>query len=576
MVKQSKWAAGAAAALSATLLSTGVSMAAVRPAKVPFNNTVVMALPPQVDINWYFPIVDVPSNSLYSAWLWNMGYSSLIHLKNNGGFNWQTSIASHVSKNPQGTVYTVTMNKKWHWSNGQPVTSANVLTTWKLIQDTSMPKAPAPWPYTGAGTGGIPANIKSITAQGPYKFTVTLKSPANQAWFMYSGLNQLEPLPSVWLKYKNPIQEDKWLAKAATNPNLPEYKIIDGPYQLVQAVNNQKWVFQANPKYDGHKPQVARIIFVYEGSSQAEYAALRKGTIQFGYLPSSMWKARQQLGSTYRLSLFYPLQYNDMLVNMNQGKTAANTAPNGVAKLFNQLYIRQAIQLGIDQPAINKVSFNGNGIDEFTAITRKPKTVFFPPHLKAYYPFNPARGKKILQQHGWKDVNGVMTRGKQHLAFTLDYASGTHWMTDEVTLIQQGLAREGIQVKLVPETFNTLIALHPNQWEMMDYGGITYGGSYPSGDGLFETPGVGLNSQGYYNAKMVKLIQASLKPHATVKQGLAALYKYMDYVAYDLPMQFTPDAASYYETIKSLHGTMSTFNPFTQYPAPQYWHYGGK
>jgi peptide/nickel transport system substrate-binding protein len=532
-----------------------------------------MALPPQTDINWYFPLFDIPSDSLYSAWGLNMEYHSLIQLNNNGSFNWQHSIASHVAVNAAGTVFTVTMNKKWHWSNGAPVTSQNVLTTWKLIEDTSSSKAPAPWPYAGAGTGDIPGGVKSVTTQGNYQFTVTLKKSVNKLWFMYNGLNDFEPLPSVWLKYPtNLVQEDNFLSKAATDPSLPEYQIIDGPYRLVDAVNNQKWVYDANPNYDGHKPQVKTVIMTYEGSNTSEYAALKTGQVQFGYLPNSMWGNRSQLNGIDKLWFMYPLQYNDMLVNMNQSSTKVNTAPDGVAKLFNQLYIRQAIQLGIDQPAINKVSFNGNGIDEYTAITAKPPTEFFPPGLKALYPFNPARGKKLLESKGWREVHGVMTKGKQQLSFTLDYSSGNSSLTDEVTLIQEGLGQEGIRVKLNPETFNTLIAMKPDQWEMMDYGGITYGGSYPSGDGLFETPGVGLDTQGYSNPEMVKLIQASLKP-GTTKASLQALYRYLAYVAKDLPMQFVPDAPTYEEQVKDLHGVQSSFNPFEQYPYPQYWYY---
>jgi len=572
-MKQSKWALGASVAMAVALLSTGVSMAAAKPAALPHNDTVVMALLPQTDINWYFPIVDIPSNSLYSGWGWNMEYHNLINLNNNGSFDWAHSIASHVAVNPAGTVFTVTMSKKWKWSNGAPVTSQDVLTTWKLIQDTSASNAPAPWPYTGAGTGDIPTGVQSVTAQGNYQFTVTMKKTVNKLWFIYNGLNDLTPLPSVWLKYPtNLVKEDNWLAKAATDPSLPEYKIIDGAYQLVKAVNDQKWVYEANPHYSGHKPQVKQVIFLYESSNTSEYAALKTDEVQFGYLPATMWTSRSQLNGIDKLWLLYPLQYDDLLVNMNESKVKVNNAPDGVGPLFNQLYIRQAVQMGIDQPAINKATMNGNGIDEYTAITAKPKTEFFPPGLKALYPYNPTRGKKLLENHGWKDVNGVMTKGKQQLSFTLEYASGNQSLADQVTLIQEGLALEGIKVKLSPATFNTLIAQKPDQWEMMEYGGITYGGSYPSGDGLFETPGVGLDSQGYSSPEMVKLIQDSLKP-GTTKQSLAALDSYLAYVAQDLPMQFVPDAPVYEEQTTNLHGIRATFNPFTQYPQPQYWYY---
>lgn len=574
-MQYSKWMAGAVLTSAAALITSGVGLAEARPAALPNGDTVVMALPSQVNLNWFNPIVDIPDNSLYNAWVWNQLYHPLIQLKNNGAFNWQHSIASHVQYNSKGTVYTVTMNRKWHWSNGTPVTTKDVLFTWHLIQDTSSPKAPKPWPYTGAGTGDIPTGVQSVTAQGPYKFTVTLKAPANQDWFIYSGLNQLTPLPaSVWNRYpKNLVREDNFIASLADKPMAPEYQVVDGPYEFSQAVTNQKWVLVANPHYDGHKPAVKRIIFQYFSSDTAEFAALRTGQVQFGYLPFAQWGARSQLTGHYRLWFFYPLQYNDVLLNMNEGKTAAKTAPNGVAKLFNQLYIRQAFQLGINQNAINKATLNGNGIDEYTAMAAKPKSVFFPPNLKAAYPFNPKRGMRILEAHGWRMKNGVMTRGKTKLQFTLQYTSGNQQFTEQATLLKQGWGEEGIQVSLVPRTFNTLIAETPNQWEIIDYGGITYGGSYPSGDGLFETPGVGLNQQGYYNPTMVKLIKASLKPYPTIKMDHEALWRYLAFVGRDLPILFVPDAPTYEEVAKNLHGTHASMNNFTEEVEPQYWYY---
>lgn len=572
-----KWMAGVVLASAAALITSGVGLAKTRPAALPNGDTVVMALPPRTNLDWFFPIADVPQNSLYNAWVWNTLYHPLIVLKSSGAINWSHSIASHVQYNAKGTVYTVAMNRKWHWSNGAPVTTRDVLFTWHLIQDASSPTAPKPWPYTGAGTGDIPAGVKSIVAQGLYKFTVTLKAPADQSWFMYNGLNQLTPLPAkVWNKYsKNPVQEDNFIASLADKPLAPQYKVVDGPYEIAAAVPNQKWVLAANPRYDGHKPAVKRIIFQYESSDTAEFAALRTGQIQLGYLPHADWGARGQLSSNYRLWFFYPLQYNDVMLNMNQGKTAAVTAPNGAAKLFSQLYIRQALQLGIDQNAINKATLNGNGIDEFTAMPPRPKSVFFPPNLKPSYPFNPKRGMEVLEAHGWRMKHGVMTRGKEKLTFTLQYASGSQKFSQQATLLQEGWAQEGIQVSLVARTFNLLVkeASEPNQWEMMDFGGVSYGGVYPSGDGLFEAPQVGLDVQGYSNPTMVKLIKASLRPYPTLKMDHAALWRYLDFVGKNLPVLFVPDAPTYEEVAKNLHGTHASMNNFTQDVQPQYWYY---
>ncbi len=136
-------------------------------------------------------------DSLYNAWVQNMMYKPLFSLNSNGSINYSRSIASAITPNAAGTQYTVTMNPKFQWSNGTPVTSADVLFTWHIIQGASAANAPAPWPYVGAGTGDIPTGVQSVVADGPHQFTITLKQPANQEWFIYNGLGDFIPLPKA-------------------------------------------------------------------------------------------------------------------------------------------------------------------------------------------------------------------------------------------------------------------------------------------------------------------------------------------------------------------------------------------
>ncbi len=554
-----------------TSTTTPSSSAAGKPQ---YGGTVVMALPPDTNVTWYFPLMNGLQDSLYNGWVQDYMYKPLLTYNNNGSINYSRSIATSIKPNSSGTQFVVTMNPKYKWSNGHPVTAQDVVFTWNIIKAASASNAPSPWPYVGAGTGGIPSQVQSVVANSEHQFTVTLNKPANQQWFIYNGLDQFTPLPqSVFDKDPtNMTAELKFLGTIATNPTAPEYQVVDGPFKLSQAVSSQKWVFVPNPTYGGHKPYLSKFILQYETSGNAEFAALKTGAIQAGYLPNSLWGSRDALTSNYNLSIINGMGYDDAIVNMNYGhKTASNNAPGGVGEIFKHLYVRQALQMGIDQPAINTAAFHGNAIDETTVVPDKPPTIFYDPNLKPIYSYNPTAGKKLLEKHGWAEVNGVMTKGSQKMEFRMVYASGLQSLVQEATLMQEGWAKEGIRVSLKAEPFSTIVGLTNNQWQMEDYGGISWGGSYPTGGGLFGQPGQGLDSQGYSNAEMDSLIAKTHQPFSTQHASLVALYNFQKYVAQDLPVQFVPEPPQFEEeNAKTLHNVVKYTNPFTEYLSPQY------
>jgi peptide/nickel transport system substrate-binding protein len=565
----------ASLALAGCGTTTTTSQAHPTSLKPQSGGTVVFALPADSNVNWYFPLMNGLNDSVYNAWVQNLMYKSLITLHSTGSINYQRSLASSIKPNAAGTKYVVTLHPNYKWSNGHSVTAKDVVFTWNLIKAASASNAPSPWPYVGAGTGDIPTGVKSVVANSTYQFTVTLNKPANQQWFIYNGLNQLTPLPqSVFDRYPtNMTQELTWLGKVATDPTSSVYHVVDGPFKLTQAVSSQKWTFVPNPTYGGHKAYVSKLIFQYETSGNAEFAALKTGSIQVGYLPNSLWGSRAALNANYNLSVENNLAYGDVLVNMNHGNSNASlNAPNGVGNIFKNLYVRQAMQMGINQNAINAASFHGNAVTEVGILPPKPKSIFFDPNLKTIYPYDPAKGVKLLKAHGWHEVNGVMTKGGQQLKFQLVYSSGSQSFVEEATLLQQGWAKEGIQVSLKAEPFSTIVGLTNNHWQMEDYGGISWGGTYPTGGGLFGKPGVGLDSQGYYNPTMAHLISLTHQPYATEKQSLQALYNFQAFVAHDLPVLWVPWPPAYNEVAKTVHiGSKYVSNPFTGGISPNYW-----
>ncbi len=565
-------AAALAVAAAGCGSSSNNSSAGTSNLKPQHGGTIVFALPPQTNINWYIPVVNSGYDSLYNFQLINSLYKPLIWINNQYGINWKSSVASKITYNTSGTVYHVFMNPKWKWSNGQPVTTKDVLFTWNVIQATSAKNAPSPWPWVGAGSGDMPNGVKSVVANSKYEFTVTLKQPANQEWYIYNGLSALSPMPSAaWNKYPNNItQEIKYLGQNGTNPHFDT--VVDGAYKLQSATSSQSWTIVPNPSFPGQKAH-AKIVFAYQGSNASEFAALKTGTVQVGYVDLSEWGARGELTGD-NLFTNYPFDYQDIELNMH------SNAQGGLGPVFNQLYVRQALEMAINQNAINKAVYHGVGPAQYGPIPTVPKTIYLDPKLtKPIYAYNLKKAKALLTSHGWKEKGGVMTNSKgQKLAFTLMYSSGNASTDAQMALIQQEWGQIGVKITLKPTPFASLIGIidsnaNAPKWDAAGGLGIIYGGSYPTGHTLFGTGG-GLNQFGYSSPKENALITATHKPWPNQQVNLQHFFAYEYYTSQQLPNLWVNQVGTINAVAKNVHNVAQYSNALTGYPLMNYWWIG--
>ncbi len=549
---------GTSAAKPPTTKSTSV--------KPSSGGTVIQALGPLVAVNWYQPLRPVAYNSLYDGWAASLMYKGLFHIAPNGKIDLSRSIASSITWNKSGTVYTVSMNPKWRWSDGTPVTANDVAFTWKLIQAASSPNAPAPWPYAGAGSGGVPQLIKSFQVLNTHKFQITLTQPVNQAWFEYDGLGDFMPLPAqAWNRYPHNVnQELSYLAANGTNVNF--FKVVDGPFRLTNAIQNVSWTFTPNTHYDGHKPYLHKFVLAYQTSETSEVNGLKTGTVQVGQLPLSMYSKRSELANdTLSPSYGYSID-----------RTILNFKNPSVGSILRQLPVRQAMQMGIDQSAIIKALYNGMGVPGTGPVPLHPNTFLAPQLTHSTYSYNPSAATHLLEKNGWHLVNHVMTNSKgQQLAFNMEYDAGSSTVLAMVQIMQQDWAKEGIKVSLSPVPFATMLQYHhqPTKWQIQTGLGWSYGGSYPSGGGMYQTNG-GYNFYGYSNQSMNSLIAATHAPHSSPQAAQQALNAYQLFAAKHLPNLWMPVPEQLNEVANNVHGVRSSANTFTDGISPQYWWVG--
>lgn len=530
------------------------------------GGTLVVAM--TTNVNWYLPLSG-GYNSLGSNFeIDTQLYKPLLWVNGNYTINYRSSIASNVTWNRSGTVYHVFLNPKWHWSDGSPVTTKDILFTWHVIQAASASHAPSPWPYVGAGSGDIPTGVKSLVANGNYAFTITLKKPANQEWFLYNGINQLTPMPAqAWDKYPTDMaKEIRWLGNEGINPSIDTP--VDGPFELTKAISNNEWVLVPNPKYDGHKPYLSKVVFQYEASDSAEFAALESGALQVGTLPNSFYKSRALLRNDV-IRPVYSFGFSQTLINM---------LPNSqghVNRIFDQLYIRQALQMSINERGMIDAFYNGQGLIGNGPIPSKPHTIFFDPQLrKPLYPFNLAKAKALLEQHGWREVDGVMTKGNEKLSFVMVYPSGSSAFNDEVVLQQADWARIGVKVTLDPMPFATMNALPPQKWEIMAGENWGYGGAYPTGYQLFDPQGGIDSTVGFSSAEEDHLIALTHEPWPNEKVNMQHFYQYEYYTTEQVANLWMPNTPTFTVNAKDVHGSYRFSSPVTGSQQLQYWWIG--
>lgn len=562
--------------VGATVLAGAGSVSAHTAKTTSSGGTVVVALAPDSPPNWFVPVFSSSAYIEINAQIQFLMYRPLIYLNKQSQVDYSRSLARKVAVNASGTTYTITLNPKYRWSNGHPVTAQDVVFTWDLIRDATQPNAP--WTYGAAGSGGVPQDWKSVTAHGSNTVVVTLDKAVNPTWFIHNGLSQISPIPKAsWDKYpSNPTQELRFIQSVANSPTNPVYHVVDGPFQFKSWQANNYWELVPNPHFGGHKASINKLIFQYETSSANEFVGLRDGTVSVGYLPPSMYQARHSLPND-QLSLTYLFGMNYMLPNLN------SKAPGGTGQAFSNLYVRQALEMGIDQKGIINGLYHGAGVPTDGPIPSKPPTIYRDSALNtAPYPFNPAAGKRLLENHGWREVKGVMTKKGQALSFTLLYAAGSTTETHMMELIKNDWAQEGIQVTLqqmpINELFATTSQSDPTKWQMGYWGaGWTYQlDYYPTGGNLFAT-GAGENLGGYNNSTLDQLIQATYRA-GTPSQIQTRMDAYQEFMAKHLPVLWVPWFPMGYARVtgydvhaKNVHGTMRTFNPVTDFLYANYW-----
>ena len=611
-----RWTMGAAAVSILALVLAGcgssptTSTSTPEPAWAKANEAIV-PLPASVLLNAFNPILPLNAYSVYNSQATYLMYKPLVFITNSDGIDFSRSIAQSVAVSNNSQTFTVTLNPKWTWSNGNPVNSNDVAFTAAL--EAASCGSGAPYTYGGCGIGGL-STIGSLAGDGvgwmsiatpsATTFSITVNKPVSTVWFEHNGLGQIMPLPAgVWeqaagipgaapgaavpatsltkaqlYQILNYMGGSSNSSNVMNSPTAAPYAVVDGPYLFKTMVPNDYWEFTVNPNYNGHMATIKTLVYQYYTSTAAEQAALEKGQLSNGYLTTASL-AKKQLNIPGYVVKTGPPGFCFFYISLN----LSPQAPNGLGYAFQDLKVRQALEYGIDQKAYIQVVGAGYGVQQYGPVPPQPVLSIFNGKAMPTFSYNPAKGKALLESDGWSLQNGVMTKtinGKSvALQFTMYYGTGSNANANFATLLARDWAQEGIKMTPSPMPFNSQIGLNDQNggnvattWAANWFGGWCYEPDYyPTGGGLFTATGFSNAGDFVPSAAYLAAIQAPYAP-GTAAQSYAALTNYMVQTANLLPGDlWLPDLNTPTEVSPWIHGTMANFNAIQVLNFPNYW-----
>ena len=254
-------------------------------------------------------------------------------------------------------VFTFTIRKGVRFSNGDPLTPADVVFSLKRVYAPG-----STYPYSKI------FDVSSVTQVGGDQVRVTLTSPS---W---------EWLYDLAAYSNGVILDPSTISSMATDP------IGTGPFKVTGEVTDYSVSLARNNRYWGYEPHVAGVVFRYFSNPNALNAALQSGQVNM----------IDNLATPQDLSLFKSNPAYRVVAGLTNGKVQM-TLNNAYGPLQSKL-VRQAILYATNKQAIIKAASGGYGIPAGSDTV--PADPFYV-NLSNAYPYDPARARQLLAQAGY-------------------------------------------------------------------------------------------------------------------------------------------------------------------------------
>lgn len=567
------------------------------------SGTITESAPNGSAPTWILPLMNAANNSVYTVEEFDYTLYRPLYWTVNGVSPKELpalSLANEPTWSNNDQTVSFTLKSQFKWSDGQPVTSQDVL-FWFDELKAALKQSPANWAYYTPKLG-IPDQVTSMTAPNASTVTINLNKPVNPEWFQLNELSAIQAMPSHawdidaaggpaltdWAT--NPTDAGKiytYLSKQSsalsTYATNPLWQVVDGPYKLTQYdASSGAFTMVPNTTYGGPHAKVESAWTVTPFTSDdAEFNAVQAGKLDIAYVPLNDMPKANSVTGTYNLFGYSDFGFSNVEYNFKD-------TTGDFGNIISQLYVRQALAHLEDEAGYIHAFFYGAGGQAFGPVPAIPSSPYTPADaLSNPYPYNPTEAASILKSHGWSVVpNGTDTctspgTGPTNcgagipagtaLTWNLIYGNTPNILQEQVQDWASEAKTIGITMNLSESNFNYMInnyndpaaPKNDNKWAMEDFGGET-DSTYPTTFGVMNCAGSG-NIGGYCNATADQLIAASISspnPNAVTAEA--------EFLTTAQPNLFQPNqddalgTAGVLVWVKNLSGPPNAFEALTQ------------
>ncbi|MBD0841411.1 ABC transporter substrate-binding protein [Streptomyces sp. TRM68416] len=313
-----------------------------------------------------------------------------------------------------GLTYTYTLRDGVKFSDGEPLTSADVVFTYDTILDAKT---------NNTHRSELDA-VKRVRADGDDKVVFTLKYP----YAPFAGRTVLPVVPEHLAKGQDP-----------NTGSFNTQPVGTGPYVLTSWSRGEKLTFKANPGYWGGAPKVKKVTMAVIEDDNVRATRLRSGDLDGAVLPPNLAATFKSDGAK---KTYAAKTYDFRAVTLPQEN-----------EVTGDRAVRQALDAAVDRQAMVDKILYGAGRPAYGPLPVNDP--WFAKGIEREQDLTEAR--RILDRAGWKSgAGGIRVKDGRRASFTLLYPSGDKVRQDHALAYASDAKKAGIEVTAESATWEVI------------------------------------------------------------------------------------------------------------------------
>jgi peptide/nickel transport system substrate-binding protein len=333
----------------------------------------------------------------------------------------------------KGMAVTLKLKPDLKWSDGVPVTTKDLLFTWKVGKDPASGFSnPNPW-----------NRATSIDVIDDHTAVLHL----DHVTVSYNQWDQLLP-EHIEAPIYDKVGAGQYITQTAYNRAQTTPGLADGPYMITTYTSGQQIVFSPNPYWAGAKPGFKHIVIKLIENTAALQANLLSGDVDM--------VAGEGVGLTIDQVIALRKQHPDQFDYIFKPSLTFEHIDLKIENpILADLRVRQALLYAADRETMVKKLFDG--MQPVAATWVNPLNENFSKDT-ATYPYNPAKAKELLKEAGWTPgPDGICRNAKgDRLSIPIDTTAGNRLRELQEQVLQSQWKAACIDVTIKNEPPRTL------------------------------------------------------------------------------------------------------------------------